>query len=200
AFKTFLYAHTGQDDILAGSPFANRTRTDTEGLIGPFVNTVVLRTQLSGNPTFRELLKRVREMILGADAHQDLPFEKVVEIIGPARDPSRNPLFQVNFRLVTVPLLSLKLPRLNTTIRFSNAVTSKFDLALELWLNADGFGGYFEYSTDLFEEATITAMASAFEQVLGAVLDQPDTPIDQLVAVEQLGARRRSATQTQKPD
>ncbi len=96
--------------LVVGSPFANRTRTETEGLMGPFVNTLALRTQLSRNLTFGDVLRRVREVILEADAHQDLPFEKIVEAVRPPRDPSRNPLFQVNFRVLTAPLLLLKGP------------------------------------------------------------------------------------------
>ena len=99
AFEAFLYAQTGQRTCLVGSPFANRTRAETEGLIGPFVNTVVLRVGLAGRPTFRELLGRVRATVLSADANQDLPFDRVVHSVHSPRDPSRNPLFQVNFRL-----------------------------------------------------------------------------------------------------
>jgi hypothetical protein len=99
AFKVLLWRYTNQDDIVVGSPIANRTRAETEDLIGFFVNTLVLRTSLAGNPTFRDLLKRVKEVALGAYDHQDVPFERLVEDLKPDRDPGRNPLFQVSFVL-----------------------------------------------------------------------------------------------------
>jgi non-ribosomal peptide synthetase component F len=196
AFKAFLYACTGQEDILVGSPFGNRTRTETEGLIGAFVNTVVLRTRLAGDLPFQDLLGRVRETVFGADAHQDLPFEKVVEVLRPPRDPSRNPLFQVNFRFVTGSPLVLKLPGITSTLKFGETVNSKFDLALELWLDAGEFGGYFEYSSDLFEEATARRMATDFEQLLGAVLAHPDTPLSGLEPLARVAGARRTTAAT----
>jgi len=103
AFKTLLWARTGQEDILAGSPIAGRNRVETEGLIGFFVNTLVLRTNLAGNPTFRQLLRRVRETMLESYAHQALPFEKLVEVLNPARHPGRNPLVPGEFPGPDVP-------------------------------------------------------------------------------------------------
>ncbi len=198
AFKTFLYAYAQEEDIVVGSPFANRTRLETQPLIGSFVNTLVLRTRLEGNPTFRQLLARVREVILGADAHQDLPLEKIVEALRPPRDPSRNPLFQVNFRVITSPLFSLKLPKVNPTLRISDTIFSKFDLALELWVNAETFGGFFEYSTDLFNEDTIKAMSQDFEEMLRELLTQPDKPLRSLTSAETSRQKRRAREQAQQ--
>ena len=115
AFQTLLHRYTGQDDIVVGSPIANRNRIEIEGLIGFFVNTLVLRTDHSGNPTFRELLHRVREMALEAYAHQDLPFEKLVEELRPDRDLSRSPLFQVMFVFQNAPARELSFKGLNVS-------------------------------------------------------------------------------------
>jgi aspartate racemase len=130
AFQTLLHRYTGQDDILVGSPIAGRTRTETEALIGFFVNTLVLRTSLHGNPSFRELLGRVREVALGAYAHQDLPFEKLVEELQPERRLNHSPLFQVMFALQSVPRYSLELSGLSLQTLAVDNGTAKFDLTL----------------------------------------------------------------------
>jgi amino acid adenylation domain-containing protein len=190
-FKTFLFACTDQEDLLVGSPFANRTRAELDGVVGPFVNTVVLRTRLCGNQTFRDLLRRVREVVLGASSHQELPFEKVVEALRPPRDPSRNPLFQVNFRVQTAPLLLLRLKGVNSSApEIIDSLNSKFDLALELWADAENPGGFFEYSTDLFEMETIIRMVGELERLLGEVLTRPEVRLNELDAVKEIRARR----------
>jgi len=132
AFNAFLYTYTGQEDFVIGSPFANRTRIETQGLIGPFVNTLVLRTHLAGNPTFRDLARRVRAITLGAYANQDLPFEKLVEELQPERDMSRNPLFQVMFVLQNTPVTEIALPGLRFGLMDSKTMTAKFDLWLSI--------------------------------------------------------------------
>ena len=142
AFQTLLYRYTNQDDIIVGSPIAGRNRVETEGLIGFFVNTLMLRTDLSDNPTFRELLGRVREVCLGAYAHQALPFEKLVEELQPERDLSRNPLFQVMFVLQNAPTRALA-RGLNV-----NSGTSMFDLTLSMGDTEQGLAGSLEYNTD----------------------------------------------------
>ena len=113
AFQILLYRYTGQEDMVVGTPIANRTRTEMEGLIGFFVNTLVLRTDLSGDPTFRELLRRVRSTCLEAYAHQDLPFEKLVEELHPERNLNRTPLFQVMFVLQNTPQEAIELAGLS---------------------------------------------------------------------------------------
>ena len=130
AFQVLLQGYTNQDDLVIGTPIANRNRLETEGLIGFFVNTLVLRTGLSGNPTFRDLLRRVREVCLGAYAHQDLPFEKLVEELHLARDLSRNPLFQVMFVLQNTPLQALDLPGLSLIPVEVDTATTHFDLTM----------------------------------------------------------------------
>jgi acyl-CoA synthetase (AMP-forming)/AMP-acid ligase II len=193
AFQTLLSTYAGQDDVCVGSPIAGRTRTETEDLIGFFANTLVLRTQLSGDPDFRELLRRVRETALGAYAHQDLPFEKVVEAVRPPRDPSRNPIFQANFRVQNAPPAHLQLPGLACSPLEIDPGIARFDLALDLWVTPDGLGGYLEYSTDLFARATIVQLAADFEKLLGALVAQPETPLSRLEVLTELRQRAQAA-------
>jgi aspartate racemase len=174
AFKTLLYRYTGQEDIAVGSPIANRTQSEIEGLIGFFVNTLVLRTGLSGNPAFRELLERVREVALGAYAHQDMPFEKLVEELQPERDLSHHPLFQVMFIFQNTPRQTLELPGLVVDHLEVDNGTAKFDLTLSMVEDAEGLKGTFEYNTDLFDEATVTRMADHFQVLLEGVVADPD--------------------------
>ena len=129
AFQTLLCRYSGQDDIVVGTPIANRTQAEVEGLIGFFVNTLVLRTDLSGDPSFVELLGRVREVCLGGYAHQDLPFEKLVEELQPQRSLSHSPLFQVLFSLANAPGAGLELEGLGIE-RMGRGVSAKFDLSL----------------------------------------------------------------------
>ena len=156
AFATLLHRYTRQDDILIGSPIANRTQAQTEPLIGFFVNTLVLRTDLSGQPTFRQLLQRVRETTLEAYAHQELPFEKLVEELRPERSLSHTPLFQVMFSLQNTPGEPLKLSGLTFHPIELDSQTTQFDLALYLTEQNGRFLADISYNTDLFAAATIT--------------------------------------------
>jgi len=174
AFKTLLSRYTSQTDILVGSPIANRNRAEIENLIGFFVNTLVLRSNLSGNPNFRDLLKQVREVALGAYAHQDLPFEKLVEEIQPERNLSHNPLFQVMFVLQNAPMRQLELPGLRVNPLKNNGTTTKFDLTLVIEDVQQGLIANFEYNTDLFDERTISCLAANFEVLLKGILTNPD--------------------------
>ena len=173
AFQILLHRYTGQDDILVGSPIAGRTRTELEGLIGFFVNTLVLRTDLSGNPTFRELLGRVREVALGAYAHQDLPFEKLVEELQPERSLSHSPLFQVMFILQNAPRQTLALPGLTLRRLEVDSGTAKFDLTLSMTESADGLRAVWEYNTDLFEAATHRRLQGHFQTLLEGIVTDP---------------------------
>src|SRR5262249_61437896 len=162
----------GQEDFCVGTPIAGRGRAETEGLIGFFVNTLVLRADLSGEPSFRGLLGRAREACLGAYAHQDLPFERLVEELQPQRDPSRHPLFQVLFALDLEPGSRVSLSRLTFSTSRIDTGTSKFDLSLNLTEKAGGFEGHLEYSTELFEAATAARLAGHFRTLLeGACAD-----------------------------
>jgi len=174
AFKTLLYRYTGSEDIVVGSPVANRNRAELEGLIGFFVNTLVLRTDLSGNPSFRELLSRIREVALGAYAHQDLPFEKLVEELQPQRNLSYNPLFQVMFVLQNTPKSEIRLSGLTLSAVESDRTTAMFDLTLYIEETDSGLIGTFEYSTDLFEAGTIARMAGHLQTLLCGLVTDPD--------------------------
>jgi non-ribosomal peptide synthetase component F len=176
-FALLLYDFSGEDDLLIGTPAANRNQVDLEDLIGFFSNTIVMRTTLRGNPTFREVLRRVRETAVGAYAHSELPFEKLVESLGVTRNPAYNPIFQVNFRAGTGARDVLTLPGLEITALNVDIGFSRFDLALELQLADQGIEGYFEYNEDLFYASTIESLAANLESLLEAVAADPDRPI-----------------------
>jgi len=180
AFQVLLSRYTNQDDVVVGSPIANRTRVETEGLIGPFFNNLILRTDLSGDPTFRELLERVRETTLGAYAHQDLPFEKLVEELQPERSLSHTPLFQVMFTLLNAPTSALELPGLILCPVEVSTGTSKYDLVLDMIEEKEGLQGRLYYSTDLFDATTVGRMMGHFETLLQGILAYPDQRISTL--------------------
>ncbi len=194
AFQTLLYRYTGQADIAVGSPIANRNRRELEDLIGFFANSLVLRTDLSGNPTFRELLLRVRQVAVEAYAHQDLPFEKLVEELHPERKGSRNPLFQVVFALQNAPMEQLELPGLTLSSFKLETTTARFDLELYLWecgenfrnlwgdgwQQSEGLRGVLVYSTDLFEHTAIARMLQHFQTLLAGAVANPDTHLADL--------------------
>ncbi|MDZ7959081.1 MAG: amino acid adenylation domain-containing protein [Aulosira sp. DedQUE10] len=180
AFQTLLYRYTGQEDILVGSPIANRNRAEIEELIGFFVNTIVLRTNLAGNLSFRDLLKRVREVTLGAYSHQDLPFEQLVEELQPERNFSHTPLFQVMFALQNAPMAELKLPGLSINVEEVDTETSRFDLTLFLTENHQGLMGIFEYNSDLFDADTITRIQGHFQTLLEAIIANPEQDLSNL--------------------
>ncbi|MGI2902639.1 non-ribosomal peptide synthetase [Tolypothrix sp. VBCCA 56010] len=173
AFQTLLYRYTQQEDIAIGSPIANRSRSELEGLIGFFVNTLVLRTDLSGNPTFQELLNRVRQVTLSAYAHQDLPFEKLVEELHQERDLSCHPLFQVVFSLQNTPIEALELPGLTLSQFEFDSKTAKLDLEFHLWQDLESLKGQVVYSTDLFDDSTITRMLGHFQTLLESIVANP---------------------------
>ncbi|MGI8501707.1 MAG: non-ribosomal peptide synthetase [Hassallia sp.] len=193
-FQTLLYRYTHQEDIAVGSPIANRNHSEIEGIIGFFVNSLVLHSNLSGNPTFRELLGRVREVTLGAYSHQDLPFEKLVEELHPERNLSHHPLFQVVFGFQNAPMSALELPGLVPSFMNIDLKKTRFDLELHLWKCSEDFrslwGGNWEYSeglrgvivynTDLFERATINQMLEHFKTLLSAIVANPEERITNL--------------------
>src|SRR5215213_4226069 len=180
AFQVLLRRHTGQEDILVGSPIANRNHAETEPLIGFFVNTLVLRTNLGGNPTFRELLRRVQQMALGAYAHQDLPFEKLVEELHPDRDLSRNPLVQVILALQNAPMGDLELEGLSARPQEFESDVVKFDLELHVYDLPDGLAGLLAYNASLFERETVSRLIEHFTTLLEGIAADPDRRIGDL--------------------
>lgn len=180
AFQGLLHRYTGQDDIVVGSPIANRNRGEVEGVIGFFVNTLVLRSDLSGNPTFREVLKRVRGTCLDAYAHQDMPFEKLVEELNPERDLGRTPLFQVMFALRNVPDTPLELSGLRLSRMEIEITKAKFDLEVHLGETEEGLKGIFVYNADLFDAATIERMAEHYRMILEGIVANPDLRLSEL--------------------
>ena len=180
AFQTLVSRYTGQEDIVVGSPIAGRNRMELEGLIGFFVNTLVLRGDLSGNPTFRDLLRRMKEVTLEAYAHQDLPFEKLVEELQPERNLSYHPLFQVTFTLENTSAVPAQLGGLGLKLAGVSSATSKFDLSMSVSEGADGLKAEAEYCTDLFDAGTIRRMLGHYQVLLEGVVANPHTPICQL--------------------
>jgi amino acid adenylation domain-containing protein len=174
AFQLLLSRYSQQEDILTGTAIANRNRGETEGLIGFFVNMLVLRTDLSGDPTFAELLKRVREVALGAYAHQDVPFERLVEEFAPERSASRTPLVQVAFGLNNSPMPAMHLPGLTLKPLEIEEDAGRFDLTLWLTDDAGTLVATWYYNTDLFEPATIERMHGHFETLLRNITARPE--------------------------
>ena len=190
AFQTLLYRYTGQEDIVVGSPIANRNRSEIEGLIGFFVNTLALRTKFDGDPTFKELLARVRQTTLGAYENQDLPFEKLVEGLKPERNLSYSPLFQVMFVLQNAPSTSLVFEGLNVSPVAIGVETAKFDLTLSISETEEGLRGSLHYNTDLFDDATISRMSAHWQTLLKALVAEPEQHISQLPILTEAEERR----------
>jgi aspartate racemase len=180
AFKALLFRYTEQETIVVGTPISGRTRTEIEGLIGYFSNSLVLRTDLSGDLTFRELLRRVREVALGAYSHQEMPFGKLVVELNPPRDRSRSPLYQVMFSVGNAQMEELALPGLDVTALMVDRGTAKFDLTLGLREVAEGLLAGVEYSTDLFEPATIDRLLGHYCTLLEGIAADPDRPLAKL--------------------
>jgi amino acid adenylation domain-containing protein len=180
AFQALLQRYTAQDDIVVGSLIANRHRAEIADSIGFFVNTLVLRTDLSGDPSFQEVLERVRAVTMAAYNFQDLPFEKLVEVLQPRRDLSHNPLFQVLFILQNTPRPALELTGLTLRPLEVDPETAKFDLTLELAETSQGLSGWFEYSTDMFDAATIARMAGHWQTLLEGIVADPAQRLSRL--------------------
>jgi amino acid adenylation domain-containing protein/non-ribosomal peptide synthase protein (TIGR01720 family) len=177
AFDVLLHRLSGQSDLVVGTPILNRTRQETEGLIGFFLNTLAIRAEITDRVTFVELLERVREACLGAYAHQDMPFERLVTELSPERDLSRSPLFQVMFTLQNAPGEAPHLGALRLSPVSSGIATSKFDLTLGLGEGKGGLLGSFEYNLDLFDPGTIDRMIEQLRTLLEGVVADAERPV-----------------------
>ena len=188
AFYVLLHRYTGQDDLAVGVPIANRTRRELEGVVGFFANSLVLRADLSGNPTFRTALSRVREMALDAYSHQDVPFPAVVAALRPQKDLSRNPLFQVSFQLVSQQEGGRDAAG-NTAVAFERG-SAIFDIVLNLWEQGEEALGVLEYNTDLFDRETAERIAGHYLTLLDSIAEDPDAPVGRLTLLSAEERRR----------
>ena len=182
AFVILMQRYTGASDIVIGSPIANRNRTEIEPLIGFFVNSLVLRIRLDNSASYREVLQHVKDVTLGAYAHQDIPFEMLVEQLQPERDLSRNPLFQITFQIANTPMTQQidGNNKGNTSIAAAEQGTSIFDLAINMWQGTEELHGQVEYSTDLFDGSTIERMMGHFIKLLQGIVENPDAAVSEL--------------------
>lgn len=194
-FKTLLYRYTGQTDVVVGTDIANRNRVETEALIGFFINLLVLRTDLSGFPTFRQLIARVRETTHGAYKHQDMPFEKLVEELRPGKRLSSSPLMQVIFGVRNVPRDSLELPGLMLSALEKDEWTARFDLSVSIREQSEGLMVYWKYNADVFSLVTIRTLATHYTTLLESAVAHPDTRIS---ALEMLSESEKAQRLTKK--
>lgn len=192
AFQTLLYRYSRQDDVAVGTFIANRNRAETEGLIGFFVNALVLRTDFSSPLTFKELLRQVREITLDAYAHQDLPFARLVRELQPGPDLSRNPLFQVAFQFLNIPGLMLDDPGSESASETPEVPrgTAILDLTCTFWESEGRLAGEIEYNTDIFEASTIQRMACHYELLLESIVADPDLYVQYLPLLHNNERRR----------
>jgi len=191
AFQTLLYKYTGQVDVVVGTPIAGRNRTEIEGLVGLFVNTLAMRTDLSGNPTFKELLARAQEVALGAYFHQELPFEQIVKEFQLERDLSQNPLFQVMLILQNVPTPELELSNLRLSLLETENETAKFDLTLTIEDRGDTLAAVLEYNVDLFMATTAERMLNHFQILLEGIVADPSQRLSELPFLTETERRRQ---------
>ncbi|HEY0513600.1 MAG TPA: amino acid adenylation domain-containing protein [Thermoanaerobaculia bacterium] len=199
ALGALLHRLAGQDDVVVGTPVANRNRPEIEGLIGFFVNTLALRADLSGRPRFADLLARVRRTTLDVFGHQELPFEKLVEALQPERSLAHAPIFQVLLVLQSAPLEPLRLAGLDVEEAGFDTGTAKFDLTLDLGPTAAGLAGTWEYDRDLFDGPTVERLAGAFERLLAAAAAEPETPVSELPLLSPAERRQLLAAGSGEP-
>ncbi|HEX8352972.1 MAG TPA: condensation domain-containing protein, partial [Pyrinomonadaceae bacterium] len=200
AFQVLLARYSRQDDVNVGTVVAGRDREETEGLIGFFINTLVLRTRTAGDPRFTELLGRVRETCLGAYAHQEVPFEKLVEELQPERSLGHTPLFRVAFGLDNAPKETLELPGLRLDVLGGDHGAVRFDLTLWLYEAGERLNGVWTYSTDLFDASTVRRMTGHFEKLLEGVAADPDARLSSFEIVTDEERRGREAEERRREE
>ncbi|MBL8151840.1 MAG: AMP-dependent synthetase, partial [Blastocatellia bacterium] len=197
AFKFLLHSYSKQSDIVVGTDVASRQEKSIELLIGFFVNQLVLRTDLSGNPSYTELLERVRDVTLEAYSHQEVPFDKLVEVLKPEREGNSMPLFQVKMVLQNNPLPPLSIPDLSIELLEFHNNTAKYDLLLNLTETVEGIVGYFEYSTSIFSLPMIELLFNQYEAILKTVIVEPSIRLDKLQEVMTKVSHRQQLEQKQ---
>ena len=195
AFAILMHYYSEQDDIVIGTDVANRNQGETEDLIGFFVNQLVLRTKFNSNPSFQELLERVREVTLDAYAHQDLPFDKLVEAINPERNLYSTPLFKVKLILQNTPKTALNVPGLIFQTVETQTNTATFDLLFDIRDTEHGLMGLLKYSTDLFAAKTIARMVKHFETILTQIVNKPSVKINELKEILAQADKQERLTQ-----
>ncbi|MGW7594485.1 condensation domain-containing protein, partial [Streptomyces rubiginosohelvolus] len=204
AYVALLHRYSREEDIVVGVPVANRGQSQVEQLIGYFVNTLAIRNDVSGNPTFTELLGRVRGAALGAFAHQEVPFERLVEELRPERDLSRSPVFQASFVYQNIPVPEFGVGGLRLELMDIESSTARFDLELQVFEQGEELGGWFEYSTELFDAATIDRMGGHLKVLLDNLLADPDQPILDIALLtedeQRAQSQERADTRNEWPD
>jgi amino acid adenylation domain-containing protein/non-ribosomal peptide synthase protein (TIGR01720 family) len=204
AYVVLLHRYSRQEDIVVGVPVANRGQSEVERLIGYFVNTLAIRNDLSGNPTFTELLGRVRGAALGAFAYQEVPFERLVEELHPERDLSRSPVFQVSFVFQNIAMPAFEVGGLRLEMMEVAGSTARFDLELQVFEQGDELGGWFEYNAELFDAATIDRMGGHLKVLLDNLLADPEQQILDVALLTEAEAREqrqeREDTRSEWPD
>jgi len=200
ALQALLQRYTGQEDIVVGTDVANRNRLETEGLIGFFVNHLVLRTDMSGNPTFRQVLKRVREVTLGAYAHQDVPFDMLVGALRPERQLHHTPLFQVLFVFGNPSMPTLELAGLRLSPLRPELVLAKYDLTLFMGDREQGMGGTWRYSTELFDAVTIVRLSEHFVTLLGSIVSNPDSRLNRLAMLTKVERQHQALERRERQE
>ncbi|HEU5380779.1 MAG TPA: condensation domain-containing protein, partial [Ktedonobacteraceae bacterium] len=198
AFQTLLQRLTGQDDLVVGTDIANRTHVETEALIGFFVNLLALRCNLGGNPSFQSVLQHVRQIVLEAYAHQDLPFDRLVEILQPDRSSQQMPLVRALFVFQNVPMPPQEIAGLTLSPVAFEQHTTNFDLVIFLWEGAQGLLGSANYDPDLFDEATIATLLERFQLLLQQVVRQPDTLLSEIDISTDQEKREKASPQKKK--
>ena len=199
AFNVLLHQLSGQNDIVVGTDVTNRTRTGVENLIGFFVNQLVLRTDLCGDPSFRTLLARTREVVLAAEAHQELPFDRLVEALRPERETNRAPLFQIKIVFADAPPPSLRMPGIEASLIEVETGTTQLDLILFLVDAPDGLRMAFEYNTDLFDELTIVRMTNEYVDLINGAVSAPDSAISSMKTRTSMENTTQTITRRKRP-